>query len=265
MSDSSGGGGPVGRTDAPGPTAAPVAPTAPGGHADGTGHIAERPGPGRQDVRTSARLWHGLTALVGITGLVVQLVLSARGGSAFASDNAAVRVLRYFSYFTIQSNILVAVTAVQLTLRPDRDGPLWRVLRLTALVCITTTGIVYTTVLAGIVELHGAGLLADRLLHYAVPFLAVLGWVLFGPRPRVERATPVKILAFPVLWAAYTLVHGAVTDWYPYPFTDVGEHGYVTVVRNIVLVGVLIVLLGTAFRFGDRALPVVPDRRRRPR
>ncbi|MGW0659704.1 Pr6Pr family membrane protein [Streptodolium elevatio] len=220
-----------------------------------------RQGLGSWDRRTSARGWHGLTALVGVAGLVIQFVVSARGGPEFASDNAGVRILRYLSYFTIQSNILATVTAAQLALRPDRDGPLWRVLRLTALVCITTTGIVYATVLAGLLDLHGAGLVADYLLHYAMPVLALLGWLLFGPRPRIGRATPVQIPALPLLWAIYTLVHGAITDWYPYPFTDVVDHGYAVVVRNIVLVGVLVVALGFAFRYGDRALRPAPNPR----
>lgn len=220
-----------------------------------------RQGLGSWDRRTSARGWHGLTALVGAVGLVVQFVVSARGGPEFSADHAGVRILRYLSYFTIQSNILVTVVAAQLALRPDRDGPVWRVLRLTALVCITTTGIVYATVLAGTQDLDGAGLIADYLLHYAMPVLALLGWFLFGPRPRIGRATPVQILAFPVLWAVCTLIHGAITDWYPYPFTDVVEHGYAVVVRNIVLVGVLVVALGSAFRHGDRSLRPAPDSR----
>ncbi|MCF2531932.1 Pr6Pr family membrane protein [Yinghuangia soli] len=231
---------------------------------DSTGS-EERLGLSRQDVRTFARMWHGLTALIGLVGLITQFVLSAKGSSESSSDNPAVRILRYFSFFTIQSNILITVTAVQLTLRPDRDGPLWRVLRLTALVCITTTGIVYGTVLAGTVELHGAGLFADKLLHYAMPAVAVLGWFLFGPRPRIDRATPVLILAFPLCWAVYTLIHGAITDWYPYPFTDVVERGYAAVIRNILFVGVMIVVFGMAYGYGDRKLPVVPDRRRVPR
>ncbi|WTW94175.1 Pr6Pr family membrane protein [Streptomycetaceae bacterium NBC_01309] len=222
------------------------------------GLSGNRQGPGSWDRRTSARVWHGLTALVGAVGLVVQFVVSARGGPEFSADHAGVRILRYLSYFTIQSNILVTVVAAQLALRPDRDGPVWRVLRLTALVCITTTGIVYATVLAGTQDLDGAGLVADYLLHYAMPVLALLGWFLFGPRPRIGRATPVQILAFPVLWAVYTLIHGAITDWYPYPFTDVGEHGYAVVVRNIVLVGLLVVALGLAFRHGDRAMRPTP-------
>lgn len=216
-----------------------------------------------RDLRTSAHVWHALTALIGIAGLVIQFVVSARGGPEFSADNAWVRILRYLSYFTIQSNILITVTAAQLALRPDRDGPVWRVLRLTALACIATTGIVYATVLAGTVDLDGPWLLADRLLHYAMPVLAVLGWFLFGPRPRIDQATPVRILVFPVAWAAYTLVHGAITDWYPYPFTNVVEHGYGVVIRNILLVGVLLVGLGFGFRYGDRALPTVPNREER--
>ena len=54
-----------------------------------------------------------------------------------------------FSYFTIESNILVLTTCVLLVQRPDRSGTAFGILRLGSLTSITVTGIVYATVLAG--------------------------------------------------------------------------------------------------------------------
>jgi hypothetical protein len=44
-----------------------------------------------------------------------------------------VRLGRPVSYFTIESNLLVLAAAVSLVLAPGRDGRLWRVVRLDAL------------------------------------------------------------------------------------------------------------------------------------
>jgi hypothetical protein len=65
------------------------------------------------------------------------------------------RVLRVLSFFTIQSNILSGITSAQLARNPNRDGRIWRAVRLDALFGITVTGIVYSTVLAKVHEPHG--------------------------------------------------------------------------------------------------------------
>jgi hypothetical protein len=54
-----------------------------------------------------------------------------------------VRVLRFFSYFTTQANLLVVATSVSLAFRADRDGSSWRVARLNALTGITITAVVH--------------------------------------------------------------------------------------------------------------------------
>ena len=98
----------------------------------------------------SARVWHGLTAVVAIGALVLQLVLVIQGGRVLddASQPALpVRLGRLVSYFTIQSNLLVAVTAAQLARDPIRDGPAWRVVRLAAVAGIFVTGVVHFVLL----------------------------------------------------------------------------------------------------------------------
>ena len=64
----------------------------------------------------------------------------------------------------------------------------------------------------------------DKLLHVVVPLLAVIGWLFFGPRPRVTIRVILLGLVWPARWLAYTLVRG-VTGWYPYPFLDVDAQG----------------------------------------
>jgi uncharacterized membrane protein len=182
-----------------------------------------------------ARGWHGLTAVLVLAGLVVQCVIAIRvAGSppahavgTLAGAALPVRLLRVFSFFTIQSNVLVGLTSAQLALRPDRDGRVWRVLRLDGLVGIAVTGIVYSTVLARIHEPKGWEQVSTNFVfHYAVPVLAVLGWLLFGPRPRIDARVVAWSLVWPLAWFAYTLVHGRVSKWYPYPFVDAATHGY---------------------------------------
>lgn len=210
--------------------------------------------------RRSAIGWHLATAAAVIVGLVWQLVLVVRGVNVLVDSNGALptvstRIIRYVSFFTVESNILVALTAATLARDPDADGRAWRILRLQALFGITVTGIVYSTLLRGVVELHGAAAVTNALLHYVSPVLTVLGWLAFGPRRRIDEKTLMLSLIWPALYVCYTFAHGAAVHWYPYPFIDVTALGYVTVLRNGVGLVVLLVGVGALYRALDRYLP----------
>lgn len=177
------------------------------------------------------------------------------------------RLVRIFSYFTILSNVLVCVVAVLLAVRPDRDGRLFRVARLDALLCIAVTGIVYNTVLTGLVDLTGAGAVSNALLHIVSPVLAVVGWVVFGPRPRIDRSTIWWSAVAPLAWILYTFVRGAIVDWYPYPFLDVSTHGYASSLLSTLLVAVVFLALAAGAGWLDQRMKLgadSPSRRQGP-
>lgn len=218
-------------------------------------------------MKTFARGWHGVIALCVLAAIVVQLVVAVRvSGSPPDSSTGLLRgastggrIVRVLSFFTIQSNLLTGLVSAQLALRPDRDGPVWRPVRLAALCGITVTGIVYSTVLARIHQPNGtAETFVNTLVHYVVPIMAVVGWVVSGPRPRITRVTMARALLFPLLWFVYTLVRGAIWHWYPYPFLDVPSHGYARVAVNAVLVTVVLGAVAALFAVGDRRLPPAP-------
>ena len=176
------------------------------------------------------RLWHGLIAALATFALVGQAAITIDRGDSFVN---------FLSYFTIESNILVLVASVLLVLRPDRDGTAFGILRLGSLTAITVTGVVYATLLAGNADFEGAEWWFDKIFHYVVPVMTVVGFVAFRPRTRLGW-TSLWSLAFPVAWLAYTLVRAEVaepvfaltpttTAAVPYGFLDVAELGAPTV------------------------------------
>ncbi|WP_377642869.1 Pr6Pr family membrane protein [Oryzobacter terrae] len=208
-----------------------------------------------------ARLLHLVVALVATGALVLQTVLSI-SGEAVLNDEVPpllTRMGRLASYFTIQSNVLVAVTSWQLWRDPARDGSWWRVVRLAALVGITVTGLVHFVLLRPLLDLDGANWVADKLLHMVVPLLAVVGWALVGPRPRVAWATVARALAWPVVWLLWTLVVGGLSGWYPYPFLDSRKDGVGTVVVACIGITLLFLALFAAVRELDRRLAPAPS------
>ena len=214
---------------------------------------------------TVSRVWHGALAAVVAASLITQLVLLFTGGADVNSGHTevhvtlGVRLIRLFSYFTIQSNLFVLVVAVTLALNPARDGRGWRVARLDALLGITITGVVFALLLAPLVHHVGIGWWVNFGFHQLAPVLAVLGWLLFGPRPRVDWATVAKaLLIWPVMWIAYTFVHGALTGWYPYPFLDATELGFGTALRNALVVLVAAAVLAWLAKVVDTKLEAAP-------
>jgi hypothetical protein len=209
-----------------------------------------------------ARSWHFVTALIATIAIVLQLVLVWQGHAVLDEHNRpdlSTRLIRFIGYFTILCNLLVAGTTWTLAFGRDSDSALWRVLRLNAVVGIAVTGVVHWFLLRPLLDLDGTDLLADQLLHLVVPALALVGWVAFGPRERARSSDLLPSLIFPVGWLIYTLVRGAVTDWYPYPFIDAGEHGYGVVALNSAAIALLMVGLSAAALWADRRLTRVPE------
>ncbi|MGB0101738.1 MAG: Pr6Pr family membrane protein [Nocardioides sp.] len=210
---------------------------------------------------TSARSWHALTAAVAVFALILQLVLVITGHGTLVEDDQpglGVRLGRLVSYFTIQSNVLVAVAALTLARDPARDGTGWRVLRLGGLVGITVTGLVHFLLLRPLLDLQGWNAFCDRLLHMVVPLLVVIGWAAFGPRPRVTARVVAWALAWPVAWLAWTLAMGVATGWFPYPFLDVDEEGWGPVLATSAAITALFLALFGLVALLDRRLPRAP-------
>ncbi|MCE0762306.1 Pr6Pr family membrane protein [Pseudonocardia kujensis] len=203
-----------------------------------------------------ARPWFGLVAAFALLGVVLQVVATAVDPgpySAFTSTGA--RVANLFAFFTILSNLLVGIAHVLLAAAPERDSRAMRVLVLDAVVAIAVTGIVYNLVLAQTANPQGLHEVANVLCHMITPLLAVLGWLLFGPRGLVDLDVVLLSAVYPLAWLAFTLARGAVVDWYPYPFVDVVAHGYARVAINCLVVALLFVGLGFGALALDRRLP----------
>ena len=199
-----------------------------------------------------ARTLHTIVFVAACVGVLMEVV------TALGSDDVGTRLVRLFSYFTIQSNILAAIASGMLAWRPDRRGRVFAVLRLDALLCIAVTGIVYHAVLAGLQDLTPAGALSNLLLHTVVPVGTVLAWLLVGPRPRLSAAAVAWSVAYPLAWIAYTFVRGAIVDWYPYPFIDVSEIGLASALVRTGVVAVIFLALAFAALGLERVLPPAP-------
>jgi len=143
----------------------------------------------------------------------------------------------YFSYFTIQSsmmNVVVLVTGGVLALRFRRDTVLYTGVRSAITVYAVVTAVVYNALLRGIPPEGYVGIHWPTEVHHVwIPVYIVIDWLFATGRPRLGYRWLWVAVAFPLAWCAFTLVRGAATGWYPYPFIDPATAGWGSVLAYI--------------------------------
>jgi len=203
-----------------------------------------------------------------VAAIVGQLITSIRYWTGTVGlDDIGTPLVGFFSFFTIDSNVLsVATLLVGAVLLARSGAPEPRgfgVLRAAVTAYMATTGVVYNMLLRGIELPQGATLAwSNEVLHVVGPVLVVLDWLLAPGRARLEWRHIWAIVAFPVVWAVYTMVRGPLTFdpvlqrpfWYPYPFLDpnASELGYVSVVFYVIVIAAFIGGVGAAVIWTSR-------------
>ncbi len=138
-------------------------------------------------------------------------------------------LVKFFSYFTILTNLLIAITASFALLLPQTDAGRFcaKPDTITAItVYIIIVGLVYNLVLRPLYHPVAWGKVADETVHSVVPLLYVVYWLLFATKGSVQWGSAFRWLMYPLLYLIYTFIHGWVTGYYPYPFMEVQHIGY---------------------------------------
>ena len=205
--------------------------------------------------RVSYIKWYaGIYMLLAWATLILQFVLMI--------DNRAVSlpltILRFFSFFTILSNLLAALSFTGIFLRPPAgrfkffSSP---AAHSAITIYMVVVGIIYNTILRSLWQPRGLQHLVDESLHLFLPLLSLLGWLLFVPKTHLRWPMVLKWLWFPFFYILLLLVEGACTGWYPYPFADAAALGYPRALFNGFLVLIGFLFLGIIFIALARILP----------
>jgi hypothetical protein len=184
------------------------------------------------------KIWRACAALIVWGGVILQLWLMIHGK---AGPELGQAVVRFFSFFTILSNLAVGVLLGASVLAPATPLGRWAAragTRVAVAVYIAVTAAIYHTLLAGLWKPHGAQLVADTLLHSVTPALYLFDFLLAPPREAARWGTAWKALVFPALYGAWSLLHGAFSGFYPYPFLDVAKRGYGAVLVTMAVMGI---------------------------
>lgn len=189
-----------------------------------------------------------LVALVAWFGVLLQLALSLQ--LAVANGKSLVDgLVVYLGYFTVLTNLLVAVSLSWPLLSPRSAPGRWFQrpgVASAIVVSIAIVGLAYHLLLRHIWNPQGLQWLADVTLHYATPLLCLLHWWCAVPPARMPWRAPLAWAAWPLAYLAYALLRGVWLQSYPYPFIDVTVLGYAQTLLNSTGLLVVFLLLGGA-------------------
>jgi hypothetical protein len=201
------------------------------------------------DLRTTRAVLAG-TAGLALLSVGAQYPLSLSDGER----GFVFETVEYFGYFTIVSNLVVALGAGLLAVDPSRREPWVAAVRLAGVIMIVITGLGYHLLLAADNETTGLGVWTDLGLHTVVPIVTVVGWLAVGPRGLVTWQEVHRSLRIPAVWLVYALVRGQVTGEPVYPFMDVQTLGVGTVAVTLLVISAFALVLGLLLLGIDRAL-----------
>jgi hypothetical protein len=169
--------------------------------------------------------------------------------------NNAMIAAQYFSYFTIQSSFIAATVLLiggVSALRRSEDSLAYTVARMSVVAYAVVTAVVYNVLLRGIATMgfHSTPW-PGELMHVWVPIFIVLDWLLSPGRPRLRWTALRIVVVYPLVWLAFTLVRGAITGWYPYPFLEPST-GWLSVLTYVLGIAAFIVgLASLAIAYGQ--------------
>lgn len=174
------------------------------------------------------------TAAIAWASVLVQMVMSIRHGLA-AGDSYLHATVDYFSYFTVTTNTLVALVLTVPWLAPESPAAKWLARpHMTAMTCaaIIVVGLAYHVLLSSINTPSGIEYVTDLGLHYIVPTLFTLHWVLAAPKAGLRFAHLPWFAVYPTVYFLYLVARGAMVGEYPYFFVDVNTLGLGVAARN---------------------------------
>ena len=119
---------------------------------------------------------------------------------------------------------------------------------------MTITALVYFFLLRNLRPLEGWALVADRTLHDVMPLAFVAFWLLAATTGTLRVKHALVWLIFPAAFAIYSLIRGAYSGRYPYPFLDVAKLGYPQTFTNIAMLLTGFVVLALILVALDRAI-----------
>ena len=185
---------------------------------------------------------------LGWLAIIGQFVLMIQNRQADVTET----IIRFFSFFTILTNILVALYFTS-RISIFKNTSLSKLTNNGTVTAITSfiliVGIIYQFILRGTWQPTGLQKIVDELLHSVIPLFVLLYWFKFATKTDLIFKDIKIWLWYPIGYFIYIIIRGHFSGFYPYPFIHVTEIGYPQVLINSVLVSLFFLFIMSALIF----------------
>lgn len=177
--------------------------------------------------------------------VILQLILIIINRQASVFET----IIRFFTFFTILTNILVAMVFTANWLKSKNSFQFFNKpnTQVAIAVYIFVVGFVYNTILRFIWQPKGWDKLADELLHLVIPIVYILFWYFKFSKKEINYRSIFSWLLFPMIYIVVVMIRGYFSGYYPYPFLHVGNLGVEKVVYNSILMTLFFVVVSLVF------------------
>lgn len=164
-----------------------------------------------------------LFALLGFSAIVTEI--------ATLSERNRFIPVNFFSYFTIEANLFAVIVLLlsALALASNKQSERLALLRGSSTLYMMVVGILFSLLLAGIDAEFTSVPWDNTVLHYIMPLFVTLDWFIDQSPVHITFKRALVWMIFPIAYVAYNLIRGHFVGWYPYPFFNPTENGYISV------------------------------------
>ena len=200
----------------------------------------------KQGQPNSARIYLVVLALLGWFALLTQFYININSKAAALVEI----IVRYFSYFTITTNLLVALCSSILAIKSPSTGERFfsrQSVQTAIAVYILIVGLIYNIILRSIWNPQGIQKVVDELLHSVIPIMFLIYWIMYVARYPLKWNAILPWLIYPLIYTVFILIRGTYGGFYPYPFVDVGKLGLQVVLMNALGIVILFIIISLSF------------------
>lgn len=183
-------------------------------------------------------------AIMGWVALYLKLQLRVEIEDAPTSES----ILRYFSYFSILTNLMVTMCFSVIVLLKKRQTIFHKPGTITALAAFMTfVGFAYHILLKSIWNPTGLTMVLDEIHHTFVPLVTILFWYLYENKSVISFKKLSIWSLYPLIYILWVLLRGKFSSFYPYYFLDVNNLGLQQVIINAL--GLFVVIISFLFSY----------------
>ncbi|MGS0747168.1 Pr6Pr family membrane protein [Halpernia sp. GG3] len=174
--------------------------------------------------------------------VIAQFILMIQNRQADIAET----IIRFFSFFTILTNILVALFFTA-KISNSFSQKILIFNQKNSLIAVTTfiviVGFVYQVILRGLWSPKGMQRVVDELLHTIIPLLVLIYWFIYSPKEKSKFSQLIIWLLYPLIYLILVLVRGKLSNYFPYPFLNFIEIGISQTIINCIVVLLLILAI----------------------